>query len=258
MVYVCGDTHGTYDKEKIDLWHQKEDITEDDVLIILGDFGGVWYHRNSKKWISDNKLQRNYLKKKFETFVVDGNHENHAIINNLPIIEKYNGKVRELKVQHPYKDFENVGSIYFAIRGEIYEIQGRKILCVGGAESQDKALRTWNVDWWSEETLSKSDETNTLNNLDKHDWKVDYVLTHTCPAYVGNVMIGKVFGPYSKEYSRYMSKSKDPVSKFFDFLLDRGITFNEWHFGHWHTDTTVNFCNDIYKCHYNNFPEALS
>ncbi len=48
---MCGDTHGDRDINKLNTtkWSLQKDLTKDDVLIILGDFGGLWYHPENKK-----------------------------------------------------------------------------------------------------------------------------------------------------------------------------------------------------------------
>lgn len=41
--------------------------------------------------------------------------------------------------------------------------------------------RTEAINWWPGEIPSQEDFENAYKNLDKINWKVDYVLTHTCP-----------------------------------------------------------------------------
>jgi hypothetical protein len=37
------------------------------------------------------------------------------------------------------------------------------------------------IDWWPEEVPNQADLDNAYVNLDKAGWKVDYVISHTCP-----------------------------------------------------------------------------
>ena len=43
-IYVCGDTHGPIDIDKLkeENWSEQKSLTKDDFLIILGDFGLIW------------------------------------------------------------------------------------------------------------------------------------------------------------------------------------------------------------------------
>lgn len=51
-IFVCGDTHHNNDIAKIQPQNFtiQKDLTKEDVLIVAGDWGGIWYHdyRNEK------------------------------------------------------------------------------------------------------------------------------------------------------------------------------------------------------------------
>ena len=133
-ILITGDTHGTIDFAKLTTKHfpfQKE-LDKSDVLIICGDAGLCWTGDKDDKW-----LQQWYEDKNFTTLVIDGNHENHVLISELPVIEKFGGKVHQIS-----------NSVFYAIRGEIYKINEKKILTCGGADSRDKELRTEGKSWW--------------------------------------------------------------------------------------------------------------
>ena len=60
-----------------------------------------------------------------------------------------------------------------------YIISAEKtIFTLGGARSIDKAYREENISWWPQEMITKKDIDNACRNLDKVDYKVDYLLTH--------------------------------------------------------------------------------
>lgn len=85
---------------------QKE-LTSEDVLIQLGDFGWVWYP------LDTNKEQEYWLAwlagKKYTLAVVLGNHENYDVINALPVEKKWGNYVKVLKC--------DTGNTYFLKRG---------------------------------------------------------------------------------------------------------------------------------------------
>ena len=53
MIYITGDTHGMIDWEKINTtrFPEQRDLTWEDHLIILGDFGGVWDGAEQDRYI---------------------------------------------------------------------------------------------------------------------------------------------------------------------------------------------------------------
>jgi hypothetical protein len=116
------------------------------------------------------------------------------------------------------------GLFYHLKRGEIYEINDKKILTLGGALSIDKQQRTEGLSWWREELWSKDEENYCLENLDKNDWKVDYVLSHTCP----DSCIYHLMGENNPKFN-------DPVAKFLEYIF-ANLDFKEWRFGHFHLD----------------------
>jgi len=249
--FVTGDTHGTYDIKKIHKWYNKAlkkynfDEDKKNNLFILGDWGALWHEKHEPhKFKKDLELQLKYAKKKYQLFVIPGNHENYNLINQLPIVEKFGGKMRKLTPYSPYNPDKYYGDIYLLERGEIYTINGQKILALGGALSQDRSLRTLNVDYWEEELWSIQEEYNCLDNLDKHNWNVDIVLSHTCPSFVGNYYLHKLHGNNFNIFGKNNGKTKEPTSVFFEHLIKEGLEFKEWHFGHWHDDFLFSFSKD--------------
>jgi len=231
-LFVCGDTHGmTKDTQKLNSenFSQQKELTKEDVLVQLGDFGWVWFplgqNKEQEYWL-DWLASRNYT-----LAVVLGNHENYNIIETLPVEQKWGNEVKVLQ----RKD----GNIYFLKRGAVYEINGRKILTIGGAESIDKESRIENISWWEQERLTFDETETCLDEIDAHNKTFDYVLTHTCPT------------KFTSEFTDSMAKAKCSVSNFLDYVDDT-ITFKEWHFGHFHRDKAIK--RGKYRCHYLHTP----
>jgi hypothetical protein len=260
-LFTCGDTHGSKsDTSKISSrsWPEQKELTKDDVLFQLGDFGWVWY-----PLFSDKEQEYNLdllADRKYTLAVIPGNHENYDEIFNLPIEEKWGGKVRVLyrnatrppllKDETLTKNRFNPGVIYFLERGEVYTINDKKIFVFGGALSTDKANRNVGIDWWEQEVATYAETDYAIGNLEKHNWKVDYILSHTCPA--------SIIGEFIHSTSYTADKFKDPTAIFFDHVY-KNISFSEWHFGHLHSDLRLNFGLDgIFHCHYLNPPTELS
>ena len=173
-VYCVGDTHGTSDLGKMYYFETNEakNLTKDDVMIQLGDFGAIW---NS---IGTNEKQEELLNwwanQNYTLAVVLGNHEAYSVIDTLPWTKKWGNDIQ-------YYEIENGNKIYFFKRGAIYTINNKKILTVSGAFSVDKYARTEGISWWAREDINYTETEFCLNEIEKHDKKVDYVLTHTIP-----------------------------------------------------------------------------
>lgn len=234
-IFLVGDIHSDPSIISSENWPLGKELTEEDLVIFLGDFGLYWNNTPTKEedywldWLAQ---------KPFQVAFVDGNHENFNLINAFPESTKWGGKIG---IDHRAK-----GDIIHLKRGEIFNMNNKKIFVMGGALSIDKIYRTEGVSWWPQEQHSKVEEENALSNLDSANWKVDYVLTHTCP---DSIVYGFVDNPYSEKF-------RDPVSRFLEFI-DNRLTYDLWCFGHFHNDRfyTDSATTSRYQCHYKNIQE---
>ncbi len=243
-VFVCGDTHGDHDIHKLTMaeWPLQKELTKDDVLIILGDYGGLWYHPENKKHKRDKYWNEWLADKNCTVCFIDGNHENFDLVDALPIEEKWGAEVGVLETKK--------GNIYHLKRGMIYNICDKKIFTFGGAQSQDKEHRSEGISWWSREQPNQEEMNFGLDNLKSHNNKVDYILTHTCSTQVGNDILMMNYSPYGEQPS--MDKITDPLCKYFD-EIEFNVSFEGWSFGHFHKDIKIGKIS----CHYNGEPEEL-
>ena len=230
-VYVTGDTHGHYDWSKLNTeqFRKQRWMKPKDVMIIAGDFGGVWDDGKQDKYV-----QSFYNEKKFTTAFVDGNHENHWLLNANAPRQWSKGKIHRISEK-----------IIHLMRGEVYIIQDKKFFVFGGANSVDKAYRTYGITWWPEELPNVKEYNNALKNLAKHNFEVDYVITHTCPTSV-------LYKIYDETYPYQYT---DEVSEFLEKLLrEYKLKFHHWYFGHHHIDKHL---NNQFTAVYNNIIRIL-
>ena len=220
MLYITGDTHGDF--ERILKWVETAKPNKDkDFLFILGDFGYIWdYKRTSFE--KDNLDFISCLP--FTTLFIDGNHENHERLNSMRVVNFSEGKV--------HKVYE---SIYHLMRGQVYEIAGKRIFTFGGAKSIDKHLRTEGVSWWKEEEFNYREANTAYDNLNKINWEVDYVLTHSAPLSIRDKLFegNNLYKPSSTE-------------RILEAIL-RNIKFKRWYFGHYHIDKNMNNFKAMYE-----------
>ena len=124
MIYITGDCHADFRRFDTDIFPEQNDMTKDDYVIICGDFGGIW---DKDKESSREKWWLDWLEAKpYTTLFVDGNHENFDRLYEYPIEEWHGGKVHKIRE-----------SVIHLMRGQVFEIDGKKIFTFGGARSHD-------------------------------------------------------------------------------------------------------------------------
>lgn len=205
MIYVTGDTHGELSCFE-NQWIRK--LKKNDSLIICGDFGFLW--DNSEE---EQKNLKYLSKRRYQILFVDGTHENFDMLDTYPIVDYKGGKARKIA--------EN---IYYLMRGQIYEIDGKSVFAFGGGESPEKELRMQMGRWWKREMPSLDEMKAAFENLKKHDLKVNYVITHEPSANIKNMIDHK--------------SDINSVAAFFDGL-EKNITYDKWFFGSQHIDRKI-------------------
>ncbi|MBE6719093.1 MAG: metallophosphoesterase [Ruminococcaceae bacterium] len=216
MVHITGDIHG-------ELWRFCEECmpgesswTENDILIICGDFGFIWYEKSDNVGYRSNERALNTLAEKPYTILwVDGNHENFNRIYSYPENTKYGNKVHRIR-----------DNIYHLERGRIYTIEGKRYFTFGGAYSIDRYMRQKDISYWEQEIPCNREYNQASKELKQVNYKVDYVITHTCPS-----EIIKLMGYYPDVHDA-------ELCGFFDFVMYE-VSFTKWFFGHWHTEEKI-------------------
>lgn len=169
-IYVTGDVHGRaeYGSSRFAFksWPLGRTLTRDDVVIVAGDFGFVWDGSNAEKYWLDW-----FESKPWTTCFVDGNHENHRMLAELPVREWNGGLVHEAR---PH--------VLHLMRGEVFDIDGLTVLAMGGAASNDRQYRREGRSWWPEEMPSEEEMGQCRAALARVGWRVDYVVSHEAPA----------------------------------------------------------------------------
>ena len=238
-IYVTGDIHGEHSIQKLSSKRFKDGkfLTKEDYVIIAGDFGLVW------NWKGEDDEECYWLdwlsSKPWTTLFVDGNHECFERLNSYPIEQWHGGKVHRIR-----------DDIIHLMRGQVFDICGKKIFCIGGAYSHDIEYRTPYKTWWPEEVPSEDERKYALDNLEKHGWKVDYVITHDCPLIASN---------YLNSTSEDFSRRNDEFEKWLDSEIREKLDFKTWYFGHHHVDLDMRFESfvpgKVFKAIYHNILE---
>lgn len=220
LIYVTGDVHGELDISKLNnsKFKAQKDMTKSDYLIVAGDFGLLFSGTKQELYLRNELNNR-----KFTTLWVDGNHENFDMLERYPVTEWCGGKVHQIDT-----------SIIHLMRGQVYEIDGQKVFTMGGAASIDAEWRTEGLSWWSQELPNVQERDEARRNLEANNNQVDYVITHTAPSNIVNLV------------TLYPEKAEDPSVVFLD-EVQRKVKFDRWYFGHFHVDANMGNYTALYN-----------
>lgn len=215
MIFVTGDTHVLQNYNKLVVFAQNNPyLTKNDYVIIAGDFGGLW---------KDDSALIKYSELPFTILFADGNHENFDLINSYPTSKWNGGNVHII-----------APDIIHLMRGQVFEIEGKKIFIFGGATSRDKDSRLLNnLGWWKEETPTYEELSIALQNLSKHNNSVDYIITHACDK-------KSLLCPPLSQYGYPCYQEHNILS-----CIDDVAKYRRWFFGHYHMDCDLPFAKTL-------------
>lgn len=215
MIYLTGDTHRDF--RLTAAFCDTVQSTKNDILVILGD-AGINYYGGEK----DRALKRQLAELPITLFCVHGNHEQR------PETLGYAEIVRHGGIVYWEPEFPN---LLFAKDGEIYDLGSKKCAVIGGAYSVDKPYRLskgWS--WWPDEQPSAVIRIRVETRLEAEGWRVDVVLSHTCPL---------KYEPREMFISGINQLNVDKsTEKWLDTIEDR-LDYDRWFCGHYHTFKTV-------------------
>lgn len=174
---------------------------------MCGDFACCW--DNGRQ---DEYIQNWYNSKPWTTLFVDGNHENHDLLNSYPVEIWNGGKIHRIS-----------DKIIHLMRGQVFTIEGKTFFTMGGAASSDKVYRKEGISWWASEMPSRDEMNEAIENLDKVG-KVGYILSHCAPAEVQQNLC------YWYE--------QNSITRFLE-LVKNNYEFDHWFCGHYHYDTEI-------------------
>ena len=207
---------------------------------------GEFYRYAKKYFNANNAIEAEANRIASMNAILD---ENYNMIAEYPIEEWNGGKVR-----HIVRD-----KIILLERGQVFEIDGKKIFTFGGASSHDVQggildkssptymsdyerasksglpFRVLDVSWWKQELPTEEELQEGRDNLAKVDYKVDYVITHCAANRIQyELELYKARIGYSR--GRYQ---QDILTNYFEELEEK-LEYTKWFCGHYHDE----FCID--------------
>ncbi len=219
MIYITGDIHG--DTERLSKTELSM-LDKGDTLIVCGDFGLIW-NNDLKETQFLNRLE----KRKYNICFIDGTHENFNILNDMPVAIWNGGRVHKVR-----------SNVFHLMRGQVYEIENKKIFTMGGGEDPEFDLHESDDQVIRKEIPTSQEMLTGVSNLEKHAYKVDYVITHEPPAKIRDFL----------RLSENKTLRVTALGAYFDELSQQ-TEFSKWYFGSMHSDK---FITDKYTALFKN------
>lgn len=209
--YITGDCHGDFNKL---IWFGRfNELTKDDVIILLGDVALNYYCD-----IRDKKRKKLLAEFPCTFLCIHGNHEERPFN-----IAEYCEIQWKEGIVYCEPEFPN---ILFAKDGEIYDFDGNKAIAIGGAYSVDKEYRLIvGAHWFCDEQPSDTIKMNVEKRLDLAGWKVDYILSHTCPL---------MYEPRDLFITSIDQSKVDKSTEEWLSSIASKLEYKKWYFGHFH------------------------
>lgn len=135
------------------------------------------------------------------------------------------------------------------MRGQLFEIEEKKIFTFGGARSHDisggilemdapdfeekrkkidkgwKLYRINHLSWWKQEMPTEDEMEEGRRNLQAHGNKVDFIISHCCASSTQAYLSAGTYEP-------------DILTKYFN-EIQRSVKYKNWFFGHYHDNRNL-------------------
>ena len=209
--FISGDCHGDFNK--INWFYRFNMPQEPSVMILLGDVGlNYWLNKTDKK--NKKKLSEYSL-----TFLlIHGNHEAAPWEIESYKEKEWNGGIVFYEEEYP--------NILFAKDGEVYQVGDKKAIAIGGAYSVDKEYRlSVGLPWFESEQPTSEIKERVEKQLQRYDWNIDYIFSHTAPLKYEPVDLFLDFinqDKVDKSTEEWLSK------------IESKLSYEKWWFGHYH------------------------
>lgn len=235
-IFMMGDTHSTLDGWKLFAWNKTKmvhaEVDRDDFVIQCGDFGFIW---NATETDDEKKLLDRIEAQGFSLLVITGNHDNiPAIRENYPLVDFHGDKAYEIR---PH--------IHIAPYGAYYNINGKSILCIGGAHCHDIndgvyypheldkmreldraqkfCYRIIGKTWWPEEVPNDRERQHIKDVVNAHECKADIIVSHQPP--ISTCVLAGFTWHEPDEYGVWLETQ-----------IKSRVSYEYWYSGHMHVD----------------------
>lgn len=224
MLYITGDMHRDFSRI-YDLCNTQPFTPERDALIILGDVALNYYEDGR-----DVAVKKIVSRFPLTLLCIHGNHEMRP--EGIPSYEESIWCGGAVYVE------EACPNLLFAKDGEIFELDGIKAIAIGGAYSVDKYYRLARGHrWFEDEQPSEEIRERVEKRLASVDWRIDTVLSHTCPL---------KYEPTEVFISGIDQSTVDKSTERWLDSVESKLTYNRWFCGHYHTEKRIDKLQFLY------------
>jgi 3-oxoacid CoA-transferase subunit A len=224
-IFITGDKHGNFDR--VERFCEVNKTTREDILIVLGD-AGINYFLDQQDIIVKDIVSQIPI----TLFCIHGNHEARP-----ETVSTYQTMIWHGGTVYYEQEYPN---ILFAQDGNVFAFHDKVYLVIGGAYSIDKQIRLargWK--WFSDEQPSEESKIRVHNQLEALDWKIDCILSHTCPVkYEPTEVFLRGFDQSEVDKSTEIWLNK------IEYDISHKGNYDAWYCGHYHTE------KDIDKMHF--------
>ena len=221
-IFFLGDVHGNFNYIE---YYIKLNKMENCIIYQVGDFGIGFTTEFNDMGILGN-LNRFLKERNIHFYAIRGNHDNPAFFDG-----------------HLANHFDN---LHLLADYDVIEVNGRKILGVGGAISIDRrpcladmqkeAIYGRNIElYWFDEAFKVDEEKIKLIE------GVDILVTHTAPNFCVPINKNNDFGPLVNRYAEYdenlkkdLNEERDNVTKLWELLKEKNPNIKNHFYGHFH------------------------
>ncbi len=205
MILVTGDIHGDITRFKDKRLRR---LRKSDALIICGDFGLIWDGSRKEK-----RILKSLGRRRYNILFVEGSHENFEELEKYETEEWCGGLTREIS-----------GNLRQLIRGQVFEVAGKRIFAFGGGKADDTAENSTDTLRLKYEVPSPEELAETDKRLMQYDNRVDIVVSYEPPTTIAEFLDGQ---PHTSKIGAYLEEKKE------------SLDFSHWFFGKFHRNKRI-------------------
>lgn len=213
MIYVTGDTHGSY--RHVRAFAREHSLGPDDVIVCLGDTGFDYFGDER-----DDAVKTRAARAGVTFLCIRGNRDRNPATLADYRLQPWRGGEAYVDPAYP--------TLLLARDGSVFDLEGRSAIAIGGAYSVDKRHRLANGHlWFPDEQLTEAEKEHVEQALDRRHWRIDTVLSHTCPA---------AFVPQEALLPSIDQSTVDTSMEDWLQRIEQRLRYRRWYCGHFHIE----------------------